>query len=335
MKCKEEEVLENYRIGGFHPAFIGEILAKRYVLIKKIGKGNYSNCWMAKDCKTDMIVALKIHKSSPYYYESALEECEILQMVSKKMITNEWNDEMRVLIKNDAYKNEGFCVRMLNSFVHFGPLGNHFCMVFEIHGPSLSYIMEVAEEEGVVIEFMVIQKIMKQILASLHFIHSQCGVIHTDIKEENFLFSLPYKDLETILLDELEKEDKFIEFRSSELKQNIKLERAKVSYEKNLENLSKKERKKLRRKMKKMEKKLQKNKEKQIEVIKEEKMERIKDEIKLDLKDNLELNTKSKPSQRRSRRYYSVNKFTRVKKKGRQNVWKRSKSHNCKIFTEN
>lgn len=287
---------------------------------------------MAKDCKTDLIVAIKIHKSSPCYYENALEECEILQMVSKKMVKEGWNEEILLLIHEEAYRNEGFCVRLLNSFVHFGPLGNHFCMVFEIHGPSLKQILESAVENDVYIEFRILKKMMKQILSGLHFLHSECGVIHTDLKLDKILFSFAYKDLEKILLEELEKEDKFIEFRAREIKRKIKIEKAKISYEKKLENLSKKERKKLRRKMKKMEKKLEKNKNKQIEVIKEQKLERIKDEMRLDLKDSENFKEGD-----RERRHKSCERLKKMEKRPqnfnenqkKNKKLKRNKSHDC------
>lgn len=285
------------------------------------------------------MVAIKIHKSSPCYYQSALEECEILQVISKKMVKESWNEEMKIYFKEDTYKNEGFCVRMLNSFVHFGPLGNHFCMVFEILGPSLEYILNIVEENEVFIQFKIFKKIIKQILSSIHFLHSECEVIHTDIRLDNFLFSLPYKKLEKIILEELEKEDKLTEFRTREIKRNIKLENVKQNYEIKVENLSKKERKKLRRKMKKMEKKLQKKKDKQIEVINEEKKERIKEEMKKDIRDFRE----EKRSERKQRKHRSYDKSCKKNKNNfhqnshifnhqrKKKKPKRVKSHDCKI----
>jgi serine/threonine-protein kinase SRPK3 len=104
---------------------------------------------MARDCKNEMLVSIKIHKSSPCFLESAFDECEMLQMINKKMDSPEWNEELVKLLGREAYKNEGFCVRLLNSFVIFGPFGNHFCMVFEYLGPSLAQILSEAQEKNI------------------------------------------------------------------------------------------------------------------------------------------------------------------------------------------
>ena len=106
-------------------------------------------------------------------------------------------------------------------------------------------------------------------MASLHFLHSQCGIIHTDIKPENFLISFNYKETEQYYTEIFEQQKKLNEFRAKEINRTIRHEKAKQNFETQKKKpLSKKEKKKLKRKMKKLEKQLQKRKEEQLKTIK-------------------------------------------------------------------
>jgi hypothetical protein len=56
----EDEGLADYKIGGYHPMHIGEVLINRYVIVQKLGWGHFSTVWLAKDIKFNTFVALKI-----------------------------------------------------------------------------------------------------------------------------------------------------------------------------------------------------------------------------------------------------------------------------------
>jgi serine/threonine protein kinase len=46
----KEEPFELYRPGGYHPVHIGDTLChSRYTIIRKLGWGQYSTVWLAKD----------------------------------------------------------------------------------------------------------------------------------------------------------------------------------------------------------------------------------------------------------------------------------------------
>lgn len=81
----EDEGIEDYKVGGYHPCLIGEVLLNRYVLIQKLGWGHFSTVWLARDFKYDNYVAVKIMKSAPHYIEAAYDEVEILQKVAKNV----------------------------------------------------------------------------------------------------------------------------------------------------------------------------------------------------------------------------------------------------------
>lgn len=46
---EEEEDLEDYKYGGYHPVHIGDEFAGRYVVVRKLGWGHFSTVWLARD----------------------------------------------------------------------------------------------------------------------------------------------------------------------------------------------------------------------------------------------------------------------------------------------
>lgn len=72
---------------------------------------------------------------------------------------------------------------------HFELMGlkeaQHTVMVLEIMGVDLFAVMKWYEYEGLPVP--VVRSIAKQVLIALHYLHSFCKAIHTDIKPENVL----------------------------------------------------------------------------------------------------------------------------------------------------
>ena len=51
MAQRSEEDLERYRPGDYHPVHLGDVFNDRYVVISKLGYGQYSTVWLARDIK--------------------------------------------------------------------------------------------------------------------------------------------------------------------------------------------------------------------------------------------------------------------------------------------
>lgn len=88
------------------------------------------------------------------------------------------------------------CVQLLNSFIHNGPNGKHFVMVFEIMGVNLLEVIKAYEYRGVPLP--ITRKIAKQCLISLDYLHRMCNLIHTDLKPENVILALRPDELAMI-----------------------------------------------------------------------------------------------------------------------------------------
>jgi serine/threonine-protein kinase SRPK3 len=153
----EDEGIPDYKIGGYHPVHVGELLINRYVIVQKLGWGHFSTVWLARDNMYNSYVALKVQKSASHYTEAAYDEVEILDVVSKNAYVKDWVESVVRYKADDAtFAQKGgysiedcHTVQLLNSFIHSGPNGQHFIMVFEILGVNLLEIMKRYDYKGI------------------------------------------------------------------------------------------------------------------------------------------------------------------------------------------
>lgn len=191
--------MPDYKIGGYHPVHVGEILLDRYIIIQKLGWGHFSTVWLTKDLKYNSYVAIKVQKSAQHYLEAAYDEVEILDQVAKNWRCSKWNDSVQAYYSEDKNLMEALnrygmsgdtshCVQLLNSFIHHGPNGKHFVMVFEILGVNFLEIIKRYNYQGVPIPLA--RKLARQCLIGLDYMHRMCKIIHTDFKPENVVVGL-------------------------------------------------------------------------------------------------------------------------------------------------
>ena len=74
---------------------------------------------------------------------------------------------------------------LLDDFKISGVNGTHVCMVFEVLGHNLLKFIIRNNYQGMPLKNVKIM--MKQVLEGLHYLHTKCQIIHTDIKPENVL----------------------------------------------------------------------------------------------------------------------------------------------------
>ncbi|KAH8919968.1 kinase-like protein [Atractiella rhizophila] len=183
---EEEEKLEEYDEGGYHPVTIGEKFnGGRYTVVRKLGWGHFSTVWLARDDKMNRHVALKVVKSASHYTDTALDEIQLL----KKVVDSDPN-----------HPGRNHVVQLLDSFKHRGPNGTHVCMVFEVLGENLLGLIKRYQHRGV--PEHIVKQIAKQVLLGLDYMHRSCGIIHTDLKPENVLICID--DVEAVVRAELE-----------------------------------------------------------------------------------------------------------------------------------
>ena len=204
----EDEGIADYKIGCYHPIHVGEILLDRYVIIQKLGWGHFSTVWLTKDLKFNSYVALKVQKSAQHYVEAAYDEVDILDQIAQNWKTEEWKKSILKYYENDKHlmsrydkfgviSESSHCCQLLNSFIHHGPNGKHFIMVFEILGVNFLEIIKRYDYKGVPIPL--VRKLSKQCLIGLDYMHRMCQIIHTDFKPENVVICLKDEEINEIL----------------------------------------------------------------------------------------------------------------------------------------
>lgn len=167
----EVESESEYCKGGYCKIKTGDkIKTDRYVILEKIGFGNFSTAWTAYDTKENKVVLLKIAKAK--YKSDAEIEIKYCNHIKKK-------------VKEE--KSNYITVCLLDNFIHQSPNGKHQILVFNQLGKTLLSLYNFYESKTC--RLWMVSQIAKQVLEQLDFLHSKCKVIHTDLKPENIILS--------------------------------------------------------------------------------------------------------------------------------------------------
>uniref|UniRef100_A0AAV2LWG7 non-specific serine/threonine protein kinase n=1 Tax=Knipowitschia caucasica TaxID=637954 RepID=A0AAV2LWG7_KNICA len=157
-------------MGGYHPVQTGDVFNSTYQVLSKLGWGYYATVWLCLDLRSSKHVAVKVLKSGPGFAQAGLDELSLLRCAGSA--THRHLHSQRI-------------VRLLDEFKVVGINGVHMCLVLELLGPSLRSVLWDCGTPG--LPRTVVRPILTQVLQGLSYLHSQCKIIHTDVKPENIL----------------------------------------------------------------------------------------------------------------------------------------------------
>ncbi|QPH11091.1 hypothetical protein C2857_002681 [Epichloe festucae Fl1] len=172
----EEEKSSSYDPESYYPARIGETIQGKYRLISKLGWGTGSTVWLAGVVSRQRYVALKITNSSPAVQAAARKEIDISNHMCSMWTTHPGQEYVRKVLDSFEVKRSG---------------QTHLCLAFEPLRQPLWMLGRQTSPNGLV-QPRIIKALLPGILKCLDFLHTECHVIHTDLKGDHFM--LPFED---------------------------------------------------------------------------------------------------------------------------------------------
>ena len=182
MPLEDVELLERYRLGGYHRIVVGECLHDRYHIVHKLGHGTYSTIWLARDQRRNIYVAIKIMLA-----DSASEESHIL-----RLLTSTAREEITCPGKHSV-------PTVLAEFTTHGPNGEHRCLVTAPARMSIADAKNSAFAFSRLFQLPVARVLVAQLVQLVAHLHSR-GIVHGG---EPVLFGIDLRrchmpDLQTI-----------------------------------------------------------------------------------------------------------------------------------------
>ncbi|KAK3934006.1 Serine/threonine-protein kinase [Diplogelasinospora grovesii] len=171
----DEETFPDYQESRYYPVRIGEVFASRYQVVGKLGYGISSTVWLARDLNQHSHVVLKVFIRS----HSFMEEHRDKELNSYKRISS---------VSATSWHPGRKCMRtLLDCFNITGPHGDHQCMVHPPLWDSLTTFLMRNPDDGR-LPGPLLGAVLFQLLRALDFMHTECKLIHTDLRPDNIMF---------------------------------------------------------------------------------------------------------------------------------------------------
>lgn len=147
-----------------HPPYTQE-----FKLIKQIGKGSFSNVWLAKCLTTNKQVAIKI----------------IPKSILKKA------EHVCALIKKEVRIHKQLIHKNIASFYKiFEDDTNNFMMMEYVKGNNLYNVANSMRKHGFPLIESDIRKYFIQILSAVNYLHNELHIVHRDLKLDNVMIDV-------------------------------------------------------------------------------------------------------------------------------------------------
>ncbi|KAJ5107695.1 hypothetical protein N7456_004370 [Penicillium angulare] len=193
----EEERLLDYESSKYYPTQIGEVFQGRYQVIGKMGFGSISTVWLARD----MRYGKHSPEINPWHDLNSglwilLKASSLCHPQNASFMGKYLNDELKMYerVQRGSRMHRGrHAVRQLHDSFHVYRSGKkHQCLV---HLPLWENMREFKSRNPInrlTPELMAM--LLHRLFLGLDYLHTECAVIHTDIKEANILIGMADDD---------------------------------------------------------------------------------------------------------------------------------------------
>ncbi|OAQ84122.1 CMGC/SRPK protein kinase [Purpureocillium lilacinum] len=181
----DEEGNSRYKWQHFYHPNPGEMLGGKYKLIAKMGWGQTSTVWLAEETdlqapKRPEFRAVKIYNNG-HAAQTATKEINVLKHMYKGKHGNKHPGAQHVVAGLAV-----FAIEQLNR-------SRHLCLVMEpMREPLVTFRRRLGEANSTSLHatnVKLMKSILRQVLAGLDYLHSECRIVHTDIKADNILLT--------------------------------------------------------------------------------------------------------------------------------------------------
>ncbi|KAG0196497.1 Homeodomain-interacting protein kinase 3 [Mortierella sp. GBA30] len=154
--------------------YVSDILGseerQRYLILDVLGQGTFGQVVKCQNLKTNAIVAVKVIKNRPAYFNQSMMEVTVLELLNDRY---DMDDRHHIL-------------RLQDTFIH----RRHLCLVFELLSVNLYELIKQNQFRG--LSMSLVRVFTAQLLDALCVLN-EARIIHCDLKPENVLL----KNLET------------------------------------------------------------------------------------------------------------------------------------------
>lgn len=147
-----------------------ELFNGKYIIISHIKDGTYSSVFKVLDIKKKKFYVMKISCVNEQHISYINKEIEILEYIKENVLFENLN-----------------CARIIDNFLFQKDNINYNAIIEDLYGLDL-YQFNIKENIGMGLPMTQIQKIAKQLLNAVDFLHSK-NIIHTDITTENIILT--------------------------------------------------------------------------------------------------------------------------------------------------
>ncbi|KAI7831761.1 hypothetical protein BC939DRAFT_149344 [Gamsiella multidivaricata] len=154
--------------------YVSDILGseerQRYIILDVLGQGTFGQVVKCQNLKTNEIVAVKVIKNKPAYFNQSMMEVTVLELLNERY---DVDDRHHIL-------------RLRDTFIH----RRHLCLAFELLSVNLYELIKQNQFRG--LSMSLVRVFTAQLLDALCVLN-EARIIHCDLKPENVLL----KNLET------------------------------------------------------------------------------------------------------------------------------------------
>ncbi|EEH04351.1 protein kinase [Histoplasma capsulatum G186AR] len=162
----EEERFEAFKKGQYYPINIGDVLSSRYQIIGKLGFGVTSTVWLARDLEGHKYATVKIYTRD----KANQEEFQIYKYLNQQ---------------NPSHPSYAHVRKALDVFTIPHSEGDHHCLVQKPMWESFKDLLYRNPNHRFTEDLL--RAGLIQVFLALDYLHTECKLVHTDIKGDNIL----------------------------------------------------------------------------------------------------------------------------------------------------